>query len=82
MTIIGRPVRRETFGSVHERGKRRNVIVILEPPNLISFRAKGTRRTYTLTTDACWTHAVKVHVESEKARKRKERSDRRKARAR
>jgi len=78
VTIIGRPVRRETFGSVHERGKRRNVIVILEPPNLISFRAKGTRRTYALTTDACWTYAVKVQVESEKARKRKERAEKRK----
>lgn len=71
MTIIGNVVRRQTHGTVWDCGKRRPVIVSLEPPNLIGFRLKGTRRTYYLTADGCYVKAVQLAVAAAKREKKK-----------
>jgi hypothetical protein len=73
MTKITKPVRRETLGTVYEQGKHRPVIVSIEPPNVIGFRLKGTRRTYRLTTDALYLNAVQAHVAAEKREQMKAR---------
>lgn len=71
MTKLTKPVRRETDSTVYEQGKHRPVIVSLEPPGLITFRLKGTRRTYRLTVDGCYLLAVKAHLEGLRREKRK-----------
>lgn len=76
MTLVGRIVKRETFGTVFDR-KRRAVIVSIEPPNLVGFRLKGTRRTYHLPSEKLFSIALKAHIEVEKAAKRKARRSRR-----
>lgn len=73
MTNLHKPVKRISSGLIREAGKVREVIVILRPPNVIGFRAKGCRKEYQLTTDGCYTLAVKAHVADEKRRKAKER---------
>ena len=73
MTLIRRTVKRETFGTVFDRGKRRAVIVTIEQPSLLGFRLKGTRKTYYLTAEAMYWKAVQCHVADEKRRKADER---------
>lgn len=72
MTDLKKPVKRVSAGMVHESGKPREVVVILRPPNVIGFRAKGCRKEYQLTTDGCYLMAVKAHVADEKRRKVRE----------
>ena len=62
MTNLTKPVKRVSRGIVRERGKAREVVVILRPPNIIGFRAKGCRKEYQLTTDVCYLMAVRAHV--------------------
>ncbi len=62
MTDLKKTVKRVSAGLVREAGKLRKVVVILESPNVIKFRAKGCRRAYSLTTDACYHLAIKAHV--------------------
>jgi hypothetical protein len=66
MVYLTKAVRRISTGRTRERGKERDVVVILRPPNVIGFRAKGCRKEYPLTTDACYSMAVKAHVAAEK----------------
>ncbi|MFQ5903649.1 MAG: hypothetical protein ACE5JO_08160 [Candidatus Binatia bacterium] len=49
MTILTRRLRRETLEtlSVDRMSRGRPIILELEPPNLIHFRWKGTRRRWT-----------------------------------
>ena len=68
MTDLRKAVKRVSRGRVHEAGKQREVVVILRPPNVIGFRAKGCRKEYQLTTDACYSLAVKAHVADQKYR--------------
>jgi len=77
MTPICRPVRRESYGTVFDRGKRRPVIVSIESPNLLGFRLKGTRRIYHLTTEACFSMALKAALRAEAAEKKARRRARR-----
>lgn len=70
MTIIRKTVRRETRMQVCERGTR-NVIVSIEPPGIVGFRLKGTRRTYSLTADALYWLALKAHLAAERREKAK-----------
>ena len=72
MTNLTKPVKRVSSGFVFESGKPREVVVIIRPPNVIGFRAKGCRKEYQLTTDGCYTLAVKAYVADEKKRKAKE----------
>ena len=69
MTDLTKPVKRVSNGLVREAGKTREVVVILRPPNVIGFRAKGCRREYQLTTDVCYSMAVKASVLAEKRQK-------------
>lgn len=71
MTKLRKPVRRETGATIYERCKHRPVVVTLEPPSIIAFRLKGTRRTFRLTVDGCYTMAVKAAVEGERQARRK-----------
>jgi len=70
MTNLTKPVSRVSHGRVFEAGKRRKVIVTLEPPYILKFRAQGCRRSYSLTTDACYTMAVKASVRADKRPKK------------
>ena len=76
MTTLKNPVSRETAGLVREAGKVRPVITTLKPPNLIGFRAKGCRKTYWLTTDACYSMAVKAELADQKRKKKKQKRNR------
>ena len=80
MTDLKKPISRVSAGVVHESGKTRPIIVILEPPNIIKFRAKGCKRAYELTTEGCFRAAVEAHVRAEKRRKKKEKEAKKKAR--
>lgn len=71
MTTLRKQLSRESRGLVHEAGKLRPIVVILSPPNVIGFRAKGCRNIYNLTTEACYTMAVRAHVADEKRKKKK-----------
>ena len=76
-TMIRRHVIRETHGTVFSQGKARAVVVSIEPPNLVGFRLKGTRRTYYLTADGLFLQALRVHVAAEKGERVKARELRR-----
>jgi len=69
MTIVKKKVKRETIGTVFEKGKHRPVIVSIEPPNIISFRLKGMKTSYSLTTQALYMMALKAHLSSEQREK-------------
>ncbi len=71
MTDLTKTVKRVSVGYVREAGKPRQVVVILKPPNIIAFRAKGCRKEYTLTTEVCYVMAVRAAVERERRDKRK-----------
>ncbi len=72
MTKIKTKVERETFGTIFSQGKEREVIVTLQPPNVIGFRLKGSQDTYYLTTEGCYMVAIQAEAASAKrARKAK-----------
>jgi len=70
-TTVRRILRRETVGGIFSGGKVRPVIVSIEPPNVLGFRLKGTRKTYYLTAEGCYLQAVQAEVASEKRAKAK-----------
>jgi hypothetical protein len=80
-TKLNKPVARESAAIVHEGGRPRQIVVTLEPPYLLGFRAKGCRKTYYLTADACYSLAVKAHLLDEKRQKAKKRKQRGKVKA-
>jgi hypothetical protein len=67
MTFKRQAVEVETNATVFERSKARQVIVRVEPSGLISFRLKGTQRTYDLMADAGYHAAVKQDVRAKLA---------------
>lgn len=76
MTDLKKPVSRVSRGLIRESGKLRQIVITLEPPSLLYFRAKGCRKRYPLTAEACYMTAVKVHVadlkkQEAKAKKKK-----------
>jgi hypothetical protein len=77
MTKVKKAVSRESGGTVYERGKHRNVIVILEPPDVIGFRLKGMRHVFRLTTEGCYMAAVKAEIALKKKEKLKEKKKKR-----
>jgi len=62
MTDLKKPVSRVSRATVHEQGRHRQIIITLEPPSVLWFRAKGCRRSYALTADVCYQLAVKAAV--------------------
>jgi len=72
MTELKKPVRRVSGDSVFEAGKLRPVIITLEPPCVLKFRAKGCKKTYSLTIAACYSMAVKADIEAKKREKQKQ----------
>lgn len=70
MTIIRKPVKRETIFQVPERGLR-NVIVSIEPPGIVGFRLKGMKTTYRLPSDYLWWVAMKAEIAFQKKEKAK-----------
>ncbi len=70
-TKLNSSVTRESYATVRESGQDRQIIITIEPPSLLKFRAKGCRRSYALTANACYMLAVKAHVEHERNEKRK-----------
>ena len=70
MAVLSRTVHRETTGSLLDTGKDRHVVVSVDPQlGLVSFRLKGTRRTYGLPATYLYMHALQKNVALEKARK-------------
>jgi hypothetical protein len=78
VTNLKRPVKRVCGkGLVREQGRQRAVVIILRPPNILGFRAKGCRKEYQLTADVCYTMAVRAAVlAKKKERKRKRKAKR------
>jgi len=66
MTSLKKVVERASYGTVREAGKNRRIIVMVRPPNVLGFRAKGCRREYQLTMESCYLMAVRAGVESER----------------
>ena len=66
MTSLTRTVRRECCRTAEHA---RPVIVTLEPGDLIRFRLKGTRTTYTTTLLACYHLAARIYA-TEQAKQR------------
>lgn len=65
MKTCVRVVERQTGATVFERGKRRNVIVRLEPSGVVGFRLKGMHTTYTLDAGALYHAAVKAQARAD-----------------
>ncbi len=56
--ILPRPVRRETAATVRDRGKDRELIVILHPrAGTMDLRLKGTRQIVSVRLTEVWYHA-------------------------
>ena len=62
MTTTAKPVRRETFSSVRERGQSRPLMIELHS-TWMRLRLKGKRNFYTVTYDQLWTLGAKNAVE-------------------
>lgn len=65
------PLRRAVKRTIEIAGSRRGVVVSLEPPGVLTFREKRTRKTYSLGLGALFVRAVMADVDAEKAAKRK-----------
>jgi hypothetical protein len=63
MTKLIKPIKRETDATLFERSRRRQVIVVLEPPDQLGFRLKGTKRTYYLDAAVCYEIALQKELE-------------------
>jgi hypothetical protein len=67
---LRRRIARESEAAIWEQRQNRPVIVSLEPPDLIGFRLKGTRRTYHLTAGRCYRLAVQASIEYDRKQKK------------
>ena len=76
MTRLTKQVRRITY-AVH-RG--REIVVALRPPDLLTFRLKGTRKEYPLSVVGAFNLAAKVEALHQWKRKQEERKARKAAR--
>lgn len=75
MTDLNKKVKRVTHKHIHEAGRTRPIVVILQPPGLLGFRAKGCRKIYYLPVENCYHLAVKAEVAlQKKLKKQKKRS--------
>jgi len=67
VTNLKKPVRRETPAQF--RGRR--LIVILEPPDLVTIKEKGRRKGYTLTVESIYVLAADAEARRQIAERRK-----------
>ncbi len=78
--MIRRQVTRETLAQVFDCGRKRNVLVTIDPlTGTVELRLKGTRRRYGLPASYLYWHACQKHTSLEKARKAKGKRKNRKA---
>ena len=73
MTELTKPVKRISNGLIRECGQERQIIITLEPPDVLAFRAKGCKRSYRLTANVCYVMAVRAQHEAEQRAKNKKR---------
>jgi len=71
MTNLTKPVSRVSNATIREAGRTREIVITLQPPSLLGFRAKGCRKTYWLPAAACYMQAVKADVAFQKKQKAK-----------
>ena len=76
MTELTKTVQRISARVVHEAGKLRPVVISLEPPSVLGFRAKGCRKTYKLTAEACYWLAVKAERRDKERQRQKRKAER------
>lgn len=70
--MLRKTTHRETSGTIRDGGKQRHIVVSVDPQSgLVSFRLKGTRRTYGLPASYLYMHALRKYVALEKANKAK-----------
>jgi hypothetical protein len=67
MTPLSKSLSRRTIGTHHGR----RLVVILEPGDVIGFRAERTRKVFYTTLAACADMAMRQAVIAERAAKRK-----------
>ena len=79
MIKLNKRVSRVSHATIREAGKDRDIVIEIEPPGLVFFRAKGCKRRYGLPANALYMICLKAHVESERAAKRKLKCKNRKA---
>ena len=76
MTNLTKEVRRLT----HTMHRGRQVIVAMRPPDMLTFRLKGTRHVYAVSILGAFNWALKVEAMAALAKWKAERDARRKAR--
>jgi len=72
MTKLRTPVVRETHATQYERGRQREIVVSIEPPGLLGFRLKGTRRTVRIGVEAAYWFAMRCEAAHAAARQTNE----------
>jgi hypothetical protein len=70
MTLLSKPVTRQTDTSIRDGAKRRNLVVTLYPGGVIGLRPSKTRREELLTLEAAYALAIRQRVAKERAEKR------------
>jgi hypothetical protein len=70
MTMLTKPVKRQTETLVRDGAKRRNLVVTLYPGGVIGLRPSKTRREELLTLEAAYALAVRQRVAKERAEKK------------
>lgn len=78
MTGITRPLARESAAGLHSAGRRRAVVIILDPsrPTLIGLRLKGNRTIYYAAIDWLYREAVRSELARQKAERKRLRKER------
>lgn len=73
MTILTKRLRRETTEqlSVDRFSRGRPIIIEIEPPNLVHFRWKGTRRVYTATVARLMQWTIQATIDAQRREKRR-----------
>lgn len=68
MTPLNKRVKRETSATLglDKMSRGRAIIVTLEPPDLVTFGWKGTRRRYTATVARLMQWTIQAHVEAQR----------------
>ena len=79
MTKADRPVKRETYSSVHERGVTRPLVIEISS-TYVSIRPKGIRRGYTVSMAQIYLMGAKNEAEARRREKLAKREAARKAR--
>lgn len=67
MSVLTKPVKRETPATVFDRSQFRNLIVSIEPAGLdqavVGLRLKGSQRTYRIGVNSVYNAAVNLHLQ-------------------